>query len=94
MDVKITNTLYLRSDQYCCWLVRVSTIQSGDNAGKTREEIIGYYRSPRQAFNALLAHRIRTSEAQDLKELISLVKAHNSLTEAFLTDKLPKVLKK
>jgi len=46
MNIKITDHLYLRSDQYCCWIVRTSTVKTGKSVGKEVEQIIGYYRTP------------------------------------------------
>ena len=85
-NIKITDHLYLRSDQYCCWIVRTSTVKTGKSVGKEVEQIIGYYRSPVDALIELLSHRIRTSEATDLKEIISLVCQHNDLIRALVTD--------
>ena len=94
MDIKITDHIYLRSDQYCCWIVRISTIEEGKNAGKEVEKIIGYYRTPVDALTELLSHRIRESEAIDLKEIISLIRAHNDLMGALVTDTRPKEIMK
>ena len=94
MDIKITDHLYLRSDQYCCWIVRTSTVKKGKSVGKDVEQIIGYYRSPVDALIELLSHRIRTSEATDLKEIISLVCQHNDLIRALVTDTRPKEIMK
>ena len=94
MNIKITDHLYLRSDQYCCWIVRTSTVKTGKSVGKEVEQIIGYYRSPVDALIELLSHRIRTSEATDLKEIISLVCQHNDLIRALVTDTRPKEIMK
>ena len=94
MNIKITDHLYLRSDQYCCWIVRTSTVKTGKSVGKEVEQIIGYYRSPVDALIELLSHRIRTSEADDLKEIISLVCQHNDLIRALVTDIRPKEIMK
>jgi hypothetical protein len=94
MNIKITDHLYLRSDQYCCWIVRTSTVKTGKSVGKEVEQIIGYYRSPVDALTELLSHRIRTSEATDLKEIISLVCQHNDLIRALVTDIRPKEIMK
>ena len=94
MNIKITDHLYLRSDQYCCWIVRTSTVKTGKSVGKDVEQIIGYYRSPVDALIELLSHRIRTSEATDLKEIISLVCQHNDLMRALVTDIRPKEIMK
>ena len=94
MNIKITDHLYLRSDQYCCWIVRTSTVKTGKSVGKEVEQIIGYYRSPVDALIELLSHRIRTSEATDLKEIISLIRAHNDLMGALVTDTRPKEIMK
>ena len=94
MNIKITDHIYLRSDQYCCWIVRISTIEEGKNAGKEVEKIIGYYRTPVDALTELLSHRIRESEATDLKEIISLVCQHNDLMGALVTDTRPKEIMK
>jgi len=94
MNIKITDHLYLRSDQYCCWIVRTSTVKTGKSVGKEVEQIIGYYRSPVDALIELLSHRIRTSEATDLKEIISLVCQHNDLMRALVTDIRPKEIMK
>ena len=94
MNIKITDHLYLRSDQYCYWIVRTSTVKTGKSVGKEVEQIIGYYRSPVDALIELLSHRIRTSEATDLKEIISLVCQHNDLMGALVTDTRPKEIMK
>lgn len=94
MNIKITDHLYLRSDQDCCWIVRTSTVKKGKSAGKEVEQIIGYYRSPVDALIELLSHRIRTSEATDLKEIISLVCQHNDLIRALVTDIRPREIMK
>ena len=94
MNIKITDHLYLRSDQYCCWIVRISTVEKGKSAGKEVEQVMGYFRSPCDALIELLSHRIRTSEADDLKEIISLIRAHNDLMGALITDIRPREIMK
>jgi hypothetical protein len=86
LNIKITDKLYLRSDSYCCWLSKVSIIQKGKNAGSEREDVIGYYRHPQDAFKALLNHKIRTEDAECLKQLLVAVKTHNDFIEAWVTD--------
>jgi hypothetical protein len=94
LNIKITDKLYLRSDSYCCWLSKVSIIQKGKNAGSEREDVIGYYRHPQDAFKALLNHKIRTQDAECLKQLLDAVTSHNGFMEAYVMDKLPKELNK
>ena len=94
MNIKITDHLYLRSDQYCCWIVRTSTVKKGKSAGKEVEQVIGYFRSQHNAIIELLSHKIRTSEATDLKEIISLVCQYNDLIRALVTDIRPKEIMK
>ncbi len=86
MNIKITDNLYLRSDTYCCWLAEIKTVAKGKNKGQQYEESIGYYRDPQQAFIELLQHKIRTSEAQNLSELITLVKEHNDFVKQLVKD--------
>lgn len=86
MNIKITDKLYLRSDSYCCWISKVSIIQTGPNEGKEREEVIGYYRNPQDAFKALLGHKIRTEDANTLNQLLDAVTSHNAFMEAWVTD--------
>jgi len=74
--------------------VRTSTVKTGKSVGKEVEQIIGYYRSPVDALIELLSHRIRTSEATDPKEIISLVCQHNDLMRALVTDIRPKEIMK
>lgn len=94
MNIKITEHIYLRSDQYCCWIVRVSKVKKGRSVGKDVEQIIGYYRTPVDALTELLSHRIRESEAIDLKEIISLVSEHNDLIRELITDIRPREIMK
>lgn len=86
MNIRINDKLYLRSDSYCCWLCKVSVIQKGKNKGNEREEVIGYYRNPQDAFKALLGHKIRTEDAECLKQLLVAVKTHNDFIEAWVRD--------
>lgn len=84
MDIKITDNLYLRSDQYCCWLVRVSVVRKGKTAGTVRETILGYYHDPAQALQDLLRREIGESEATILKELLDAVNEHKRFIEDFV----------
>ena len=86
MNIKITDTLYLRSDAYCCWLTRVYIGEKGKSAGKEQEKVIGYYRHPQEAFKALLGHKIRTEDANTLNQLLDAVTSHNAFIEAWVTD--------
>lgn len=94
MNIKITDTLYLKSDAYCCWVSQVYIGKKGKSAGKEQEKVIGYYRNPADALVALLGHKMRTSEATTLKELLDAVRGHTSLVGEFVTDRLPSELKK
>jgi len=86
MNIRINDKLYLRSDSYCCWLCKVSVIQKGKNKGNEREEVIGYYRNPQDAFKALLGHKIRAEDANTLNQLLDAVTSHNAFIEAWVTN--------
>jgi len=86
MNIRINDKLYLRSDSYCCWLCKVSIVQKGKNEGSEREDVIGYYRNPKDAFKALLGHKIRTEDASTLNQLLGAVTSHNAFIEAWVTD--------
>ena len=56
------------------------------NEGSEREDVIGYYRNPQDAFKALLGHKIRTEDANTLNQLVDAVTSHNAFIEAWVTD--------
>lgn len=88
MNIKIMDNLTLKSDEYGCWVSKLCKGKKGEY-----ERTMGYYRTPADAFKAVLDNKIRTSDAEDLKAIISLVAAHTKLVEAFIADNRDGVLK-
>jgi hypothetical protein len=88
MNIKIMDNLTLKSDEYGCWASKLCKGKKGEY-----ERTIGYYRTPADAFKAVLDNKIRASDASTLTEIISLVQAHTHLVEAFIADNRDGVLK-
>jgi hypothetical protein len=90
MNIKIMDGYRLKSDECGCWITKECKQKDGK---KLYERTIGNYRTPADAFKAVLDRKIRTSDAEDLKAIISLVAAHTKLVEAFIADSRDGVLK-
>lgn len=67
MKIKLDNTHSLHSDPQCYW---VTTTVKSEKTGKDYERIVsGYYANANDCINSYIDRKIRSSEAEDIKQL-------------------------
>lgn len=73
MKLQINEDYRITTDEKNVMLEQRKVYQEGKNKGQEYYNTIGYYGTLEGAFNGMLNHRIRTSDASSYKELIKLV---------------------
>lgn len=90
MKVKIDDNLYLESDEQQYILKKYTGTYTTRNKGKDNEHqvenfrILGYFRTVSQAVNKLISNEIKTSNANNLKELREDIQAIKKWVESKL----------
>lgn len=84
MRVHIENDLYLSADGRQYTLERRTVTQSGDNAGESKYNGIGYYASLQGVINAIVKLKITDSTATTLKELLASVEGIRAEVETLI----------
>ena len=72
MRLKLDNKgHHLNSDPYCFWITVEVT---SEKTGKPYDRVVsGYYAKPLDAIESFIDRRVRSSEAEDIKQLIKEV---------------------
>ena len=72
----------ITSDSYCYALSEKKKVKEGENQGTEYLQNIGYYSTIEICLEALLEHKIRTSDAATIKELLEEMKKASKFIRA------------